>query len=175
MSMAHIAVQDVSTFAKINSTNRRNLMKGRTGIAIAVVLALLAFLNFGGNKSADNTSNETKSAVASGTCAGIHIVKAGETLTSIGKIYAMSPEALAQASGISNINKIQVGQMICLKESPAPAQVANSCNLWHTVSDGESLGLLATHYGSTVEALASKNQLGDPDQIVIGMKLCMSP
>lgn len=63
---------------------------------------------------------------AAATTGGIHIVRAGENLSSIAARYGTSTAALARANAISNPNHIYVGQRLVLTASgagsvPAPA------------------------------------------------------
>lgn len=50
-----------------------------------------------------------------------HIVKAGENLAKIAKRFGTTVQAIAQANGISNINKIKVGQVLKIPASPPPS------------------------------------------------------
>ena len=44
----------------------------------------------------------------------IHIVRWGETLTSIGWLYGVSPWSIARANGIYNLNRIYAGQRLII-------------------------------------------------------------
>jgi len=47
-------------------------------------------------------------------CRAVHYVQIGETLYGIGRIYGVSPWAIAQANGIYNLNYIYAGQRLCI-------------------------------------------------------------
>jgi LysM repeat protein len=42
----------------------------------------------------------------------VHVVKPGETLLMIASMYGTTPEAIAQANGLTNPNWIYVGQTL---------------------------------------------------------------
>jgi hypothetical protein len=54
---------------------------------------------------------------------GYHLVRAGDTLSSIGRLYGVNPYAIAAANGLANPNYIYVGQLLFIPEdgSTAPA------------------------------------------------------
>ena len=57
--------------------------------------------------------------------AGYHMVRAGDTLCSIGRLYGVDPYAIASANGLSNPNYIYVGQVLYLPVDagePPPVQ-----------------------------------------------------
>ena len=58
--------------------------------------------------------------------AGYHIVKAGETLSSIGRLYGVNAYAIAAANDLSNPNYIYIGQVLYIPVDggapPAPPQ-----------------------------------------------------
>lgn len=43
-----------------------------------------------------------------------HVVRAGESISSIGRQYGVSPQALIQANGLSNPNRLSVGQVLII-------------------------------------------------------------
>lgn len=49
-----------------------------------------------------------------GVCRITHVVRAGDTLFSIARMYGTSVWAIARASGIANINMIHSGQVLCI-------------------------------------------------------------
>jgi LysM repeat protein len=58
---------------------------------------------------------------------------------------------------------------------PAPPQVAapapGAADGSHTVQSGETLGLIAAQYGTTVDAIVQANGLSDPNYIYVGQQL----
>jgi hypothetical protein len=55
---------------------------------------------------------------------GYHVVRAGETLFSIGRLYGVNPYTIASANGLPNPDYIQIGQLLYIPGSsgwnPAP-------------------------------------------------------
>lgn len=61
---------------------------------------------------------------AAQTCQAQHVVRAGETLASIGRQYGVSWTAIAQANNLANANQIYAGQRLCIpggSSTPPPA------------------------------------------------------
>ena len=52
----------------------------------------------------------------------IHIVKAGETLTSIANQYGVTVDAIVQANNLTNPNAISIGQRLIIPTTTAPTQ-----------------------------------------------------
>jgi len=51
---------------------------------------------------------------------GYHLVRAGETLYSIGRLYGVDPYAIATANGLSNPDYIYIGQLLYIPEDAGP-------------------------------------------------------
>lgn len=155
-------------------------MSGKMKIATAVGFFLLWVgvsnklqpINFGGSS---NEEVAVSGSVDTSACAGVHWVKPGETLSNIAARYGHTVIALAQASNISNPNKISIGEKVCLPKSPAPKVAASSCSQQHVVAEGDTLEKIGRQYGTTAGVLASKNGLANPNYIIPGWKLCVSP
>lgn len=52
-----------------------------------------------------------------------------------------------------------------------PADDSGTTTVWHTVQRGETLSLIASRYGSTVNAIVRANNLSNPNQIIVGQRL----
>lgn len=84
---------------------------------------------------------------------GVHVVRAGENLSSIAARYGVSMAALAQANGIANLNHIYVGQRLTIGSGsaaaaqPAAAQPAASSGRWIDIN--LSSQTLTAYEGST--------------------------
>lgn len=99
----------------------------------------------------------------------IHIVQRGETIYSIARRYGTSVEAIASANGIVNPNWIYAGQQLTI-----PTQGSEPTTVY-TVQWGDSLFSIAQRYGTTAEALAWLNGLGNPNFIWTGQRLRLNP
>lgn len=95
----------------------------------------------------------------------IHTVRPGETLHSIGRLYGVSPSALAAANRLANPNFVFVGQRLVIPHAFTDGEII------HVVARGESLTSIARRYGVDSLRLAAYNGIGDVDLIFIGQRL----
>ncbi|HEV2757778.1 MAG TPA: LysM peptidoglycan-binding domain-containing protein [Actinomycetota bacterium] len=93
--------------------------------------------------------------------AGTHVVRAGETLSSIAARYRTTVTALARANDIADPDFVVAGTRLRVR-TPA---------LRHRVRPGETLSAIASRFGTTVAALARANKLADPNLILPGQSL----
>jgi LysM repeat protein len=96
-----------------------------------------------------------------------HTVRPGETLSDIAARNRTTIRALAEANGISNPNRIIIGQVLVI---PAAA-AASAATVVHVVAPGETLGGIASRYGTTSRALAQANGISNPNVVRIGARL----
>ena len=105
----------------------------------------------------------------------IHIVKSGETLSSISKLYSIKKDLIIKLNKLENENYIYVGQNLTISKSTENnAKQADSLNYYHTVQIGETLTEISNKYQSKVEYLIEINSLKNPDSIKVGQKLLLS-
>lgn len=97
----------------------------------------------------------------------IHIVQPGENLFRIGLKYGVDAKTLAQYNGISDPDKIYVGQQIKIPDGGAAPEAGNV----HIVRPGDTLSSIAAQYGVSAQALMAANNLTNPDFIYVGQKL----
>lgn len=104
----------------------------------------------------------------------IYIVQRGDTLSSIGRRYGVSVNALMWANNITNPNRIYVGQRLFIPSGdgghPGPD---HGCAFVHTVQRGETLSQLARWYGVSVQQLVAANNLSNASRIYVGQRLCI--
>ena len=101
-----------------------------------------------------------------------HTVSAGETLASIAAQHGTTVEVIAAANGITNTSVIYVGTTLQLTGGPFVAEPTTTPSVAvHIVAAGESLAVVAAHYGTTVEALAAANGISDPNLIRVGQQI----
>lgn len=99
----------------------------------------------------------------------IHVVKKGETISTIAKQYRASTRAVLSANGLGSRDNIYPGQEVKVPVSDhwKPAgQVAT-----HTVRRGETITAIAKRYGVSVKEVLSANGLGSTDKIYPGQKV----
>lgn len=93
-----------------------------------------------------------------------HCVRRGETLSSIGRLYGVSPYAIAQANGISNPNRIYAGQVLLIP-------TCYPCPRIHIVARGETLLYISRLYGVSPWAIAQANGIFNLNRIYAGQRL----
>ena len=107
------------------------------------------------------------------TDAGVtHIVRAGETLSSIALDYEVSVADLVQANDLRDEDALALGQELFVLGVVAKTQDGLRV---HVVRAGETLHVLAERYGVETEALKALNDLPDSDRIDVGQELLIPP
>lgn len=97
-----------------------------------------------------------------------HIVRPGDTLYSIARLYGVSAEAIAAVNNIYNFNLIYVGQTLAI---PSPSQPPPPTYITYTVRAGDTLARIARSYGTTVGVLAQLNGINNINRIYVGQRL----
>ena len=95
-----------------------------------------------------------------------YTVEYGETLSEIASRYGTTVSALCSINGISNHNMIYVGQVLSINGS-APA----NNDYYYTVQYGNTLGVIALQFGTTVNKLCTMNGISNPNLIYVGQQL----
>jgi LysM repeat protein len=112
---------------------------------------------------------------------GTYVVRAGDTLNSIAARFGVSVGTLARANGISNPNRIYIGQRLAVPGNAAPAaqpgqsaapQPSTSGGVY-IVQAGDTLAKIAARYGTTVAALMAANGIRNPNLIWVGQRLAV--
>lgn len=93
---------------------------------------------------------------------GTHRVRRGQTLSIIARRYGTTVQALMRANNLRSAHRIREGQRLRVPgrggvRSASSVQVSGSGT--HTVQRGETLGLIAAAYGSSVERIRRDNGL----------------
>jgi len=108
-----------------------------------------------------------------------HTVQPGETLGSISQQYNVTPEEIAAANNLANVNQLDVGQVLII---PAPGTVTTggatppaTGEQVHVVQPGENLFRIALGYGMTANELAAYNGISDPTLIFVGQVIRIPP
>lgn len=100
---------------------------------------------------------------------GVHIVRYGETLFSIGRWYGVSPWAIARANGLVNPNYIYAGQRLTIP-CGAPCY-----GCWghggYVVRYGDTLYSIAWRHGVNMYTLARVNGIYNLNRIYAGQYL----
>ncbi|MFZ4828786.1 MAG: LysM peptidoglycan-binding domain-containing protein [Phototrophicaceae bacterium] len=98
----------------------------------------------------------------------VHVVQRGETLMRIAEQYQTDITTIAEANGIQDINRINVGQSLIIPVSVADIGINQ---VIHIVRAGESVQSIAELYGITLEELLETNPQADSNNIIIGQSL----
>jgi len=105
----------------------------------------------------------------------IHIVKIGDTISSISKFYSINKESIIQLNNLRDENYIFVGQNLIISESEEnPTKKSDLINNFHIVQIGENLTDIANKYKLNLGYLIEINNLKNPDSIKVGQKLFLS-
>ncbi|MHA5160875.1 LysM peptidoglycan-binding domain-containing protein [Oenococcus oeni] len=127
-----------------------------------------------------STSTPTRSTSSSSTSSSSksYTVASGDTLTSIAKAYGTTVSAIATANNISNPDYIYVGEVLTIGSSTSTStstptsstssSSTSSSSKSYTVASGDTLTSIAKAYGTTVSAIATANNISNPDYIYVG-------
>ena len=99
-----------------------------------------------------------------------HTVRWGETLFSIGRLYNVSPWAIAQANGVVNPNRIYAGQRLHIPAGP-PYPGPGPCGSYYTVQRGDTLFRIGHTYGISPWRIAEVNGIYNMNYIWVGQRL----
>jgi LysM repeat protein len=101
-----------------------------------------------------------------------HVVKRGDTLADLAARYGTTVRALQGANGLARRTTIRIGQRLMV---PAPASGASATRvsqpnrtIAHRVTRGQTLGGLASRYGTTIRAIQQSSGLANRTAIRIG-------
>jgi peptidoglycan endopeptidase LytE len=110
---------------------------------------------------------------------GRHRVSEGETLGEIAVRYQISSRDLIALNGLRNADHVELGETLKLpanavlpvaKPKKEPIKVVPGASQ-HTVGQGQTLSQIARAYNLPMTSLVSFNQLDNPDQVTVGMRL----
>ncbi len=118
-----------------------------------------------------------------------HTVKAGETISSIAKLYSVSPKKIMEMNNLSSKSILHIGQKLIIRqevitvakneqtsgdknvqmESKGGPNISN--DRVHIVQKGDTLGKIASLYNVSVNELKQWNGLDDNSVLKIGQKI----
>jgi len=99
---------------------------------------------------------------------GVHIVRRGESLNTIARMYGTTVNAIAMANGIVNPNFIYVGQRLTI---PGGTTEESTGGQTYVVQGGDTLSSIAVRFGTTAWAIAYANNLPNVNIIYVGQTL----
>ncbi len=102
----------------------------------------------------------------------IHIVKSGDTLSSISKLYSTNKDLIIKLNKLKDENYIFVGQNLIISESTENnTKKSDLIKNYHIVQTGENLTDISNKYNVKVIELIEINNINNADSIKIGQKL----
>ncbi|HUP22573.1 MAG TPA: LysM peptidoglycan-binding domain-containing protein [Thermoanaerobaculia bacterium] len=94
---------------------------------------------------------------------GTHVVRSGETLSTIASRYRVATSTLMRLNGLSDPNRLRVGQRLRVAGTASSVRGGGGGGggsaATYTVRPGDSLWLIASRYGTTVDRLRRDNGL----------------
>ena len=105
----------------------------------------------------------------------IHIVKIGDTISSISKFYSINKNSIIKLNNLKDENYIFVGQNLIISESSKNnTQQTDLVDEYHIVQIGENLTEISNKYKLNLGYLIEINNLKNPDSIKVGDKLLLN-
>jgi LysM repeat protein/membrane protease YdiL (CAAX protease family) len=96
-----------------------------------------------------------------------YVVQPGDSLSDIAAIYGTTVDELLRLNDLAEPSLIYEGQAILVPRGPEAA----ASTTVHVVEAGETLGLIAEMYGTTIDVLLELNDLPEPDIVPVGTYL----
>ena len=122
------------------------------------------------NIAREESINEEKNKIKK-----IHIVKSGDTISSISNLYSINKDLIIKLNSLKDENYIFVGQNLIISESTKNSTKQSELkNNYHIVQTGENLTEISSKYKLNLEYLIEINNLKNPDSIKVGQKLLLS-
>ena len=104
----------------------------------------------------------------------IHIVKIGDTISSISKFYSINKNSIIKLNNLKDENYIFVGQNLIISEPNENNKQTDLVDENHIVQEGENLTDISNKYKLNLGYLIEINNLKNPDSIKVGDKLLLT-
>lgn len=146
--------------AFVDTSDYKVLMKEsyKEDLATAIANGLNKFAGNTGTVKSEPVKEVKSAAVNAGNT---YVVQSGDTLSEIAQKFDVTVDNLVAWNDIPDKNKINVGQVLTVKEGTTI----------YTVKSGDTLSGIASKFGTTTDALAELNEINDPNLIHPGQKL----
>ena len=150
-------------------------------IAARYDVSVASLMRLNGIKNPDHVEIGSRLKVPGQAAAGPgrHRVSEGETLGEIAVRYKVSSRDLIALNGLRDADHVELGETLKLpanavlpvtKPKQAPIKVVPGASQ-HIVGQGQTLSQIARAYNLPMTSLVSFNQLDNPDQVTVGMRL----
>lgn len=103
---------------------------------------------------------------------GSHVVRSGETLSTIASRHGTSVRALVEANELADPDRILVGQQLQIPGAGGSTGSATE-KTTYTVRRGDTLAGIAARFGTSVRDLSRANGIDDPNLIRVGARLAV--
>ena len=132
---------------------------------VLTVIAVVAILAFGAVAQPAHAQNQ------------VHVVRRGETLSSIATRYGTTTQAIVRSNGLPNPNYIYAGQRLVIPGASNSGAASSGASQpgsgpTYTVRRGDTLFSIATRHGTTVAAIMQANRLSTY-LIYVGQRLAI--
>ena len=99
----------------------------------------------------------------------IHVVRKGDTLSSISKKYSIKKESIIKVNNLLDENYIFIGQNLKIGENLIPSDINNT--YYHEIKKGENLTEIANKYNLSLNKLVEINDIENKNILKVGTKL----
>ncbi len=99
----------------------------------------------------------------------IHVVKKGDTLSSISKKYSIKKESIIKVNNLLDENYIFIGQNLKIVENLITAN--NNNTYYHEIKKGENLTDIANKYNISLSELVEINDIENQNILEVGTKI----
>ncbi|MBI4496745.1 MAG: LysM peptidoglycan-binding domain-containing protein [Chloroflexi bacterium] len=117
----------------------------------------------------------TEAAAVPQPAPGQYTVAPGDTLWSIARRFGTTPEAIVQANGLLNADRIFPGQALRIPTAgevgPGDPAATDPSVRSYAVLPGDTVWSIARRFGLSVDTLVAANGLANPDRIAAGQVL----
>jgi len=167
-SLASIAADhevSIQSIAEANDLRNANLVQ------VGQVLVIP-----GGTGGPPLTASAQPPASVEVTPATTYTVRKGDILAEIAVEHGVPAGVIVEANQLPNANLLNVGQVLIIPDSPAPAEGKNERSsvtpaATYTVTKGDNLESIAARHGVTARELARVNGIMNADLVMVGQEL----
>ena len=151
-------------------------------LVIAILINIFSYSNIyseekvdSGNKKIENIDKKESTTEDIAEIRKIHIVRSGDTISSISKIYSINKDSIIKLNNLEDEDYIYLGQnLIIWNSSDNSTKKSDLRTNYHIVQIGENLTEISKKYKLNLSSLIEINNLKNPDSIKVGQKLFLS-